>query len=164
MNIGEAAAASGVSAKMIRHYESIGLIPPPPRSAAGYRRYGHHDVARLAFVRRARAAGFDTADIGRLLRLWQDSRRPAREVRRIAEAHLLEIRTRMEELAGVAAALSHLVDHCRGDERPECPILEGLVRMDPPERPRSGKMPVPGRRKPPPEPPGAPAGRVPRRG
>lgn len=138
MNIGEAAAGSGVSAKMIRHYEAIGLLPAPPRSPAGYRRYGAHDVARLAFIHRARGAGFDTADIRRLLQLWQDSRRPAREVKRIAEAHLREIRTRMEQLAGIASALSHLVAHCRGDDRPECPILEGLVRLDPPRKPAAG--------------------------
>lgn len=127
MNIGQAASASGVSAKMIRHYESIGVIPCPARSESGYRRYTEADVHRLAFVRRARAAGFSTPDIKKLVSLWQNEQRTAREVKRVAQAHLAEIEARIEELQAVAGALSHLVAHCQGSDRPECPILESLA-------------------------------------
>ena len=127
MNIGQAANASGVSAKMIRHYESIGVIPRPPRSESGYRRYEAADITRLTFVRRARAAGFDTADIRKLVSLWQDQRRTARDVKRLAQTHLAGIEARIEELRAVAGALSHLVAHCHGGDRPECPILESLA-------------------------------------
>ena len=127
MNIGQAANASGVSAKMIRHYESIGVIPRPPRSESGYRRYEAADITRLAFVRRARAAGFDTADIRKLVSLWQDQRRTARDVKRLAQTHLAGIEARIEELRAVAGALSHLVAHCHGGDRPDCPILEALA-------------------------------------
>lgn len=153
MNIGEAAKATGVSAKMIRHYESIGVMPRPPRTPSGYRRYDAADIRRLTFIRRARAAGFGTSDIRKLLSLWQDQRRPAREVRRIAQAHLGQIEAQMEELRAVAAALGHLLDHCRGDERPDCPILESLGAKAPDDdtlaalpRTRS-RRPVPPRRK-----------------
>lgn len=130
MNIGEAAAASGVSAKMIRHYESIGLIPRPPRSFSGYRRYDDSDVQRLRFIRRARDAGFDTGRIRELVGLWQDRRRPSRDVKRLAHAHVAEIHARIEELQRIAGALAHLVAHCHGDERPDCPILDSLVDDD----------------------------------
>jgi MerR family copper efflux transcriptional regulator len=127
MNIGEAARASGVSAKMIRHYESIGLIPRASRSDAGYRRYQSADVQRLSFVRHARACGFSTAEIKRLLSLWQDERRSAREVKRLATQHLERIEAKLGELRLIAASLSHLVAHCHGDDRPECPILDSLA-------------------------------------
>jgi Cu(I)-responsive transcriptional regulator len=131
MNIGQAADASGVSAKMIRHYESIGVIPRPPRSEAGYRRYAHADVERLKLLRHARAVGFGTPEIKRLISLWEDKRRPAREVKRLAQVHLDEIQARVEELRVIAGALSHLVSHCHGDDRPECPILDALAREAP---------------------------------
>lgn len=127
MNIGQASNLSGVSRKMIRHYEAIGLIPPAARSHAAYRRYGEADVQRLAFIRRARAAGFPTDEIRRLLSLWEDRQRPAREVRRLAQAHLEGIETRIGELRRIAGTLAHLIEHCRGGDRPECPILEALA-------------------------------------
>jgi MerR family transcriptional regulator, copper efflux regulator len=127
VNIGQAAEASGVSAKMIRHYESIGVIPAPPRSESGYRRYQASDIQRLSFIRRARAAGFSTPDIKTLISLWQDQQRPAREVKRLASAHLGDIEGRIEELKLIAGALSHLLAHCHGGDRPECPILESLA-------------------------------------
>ncbi len=130
MNIGEAAKMSGVSAKMIRHYEAMGAIPRPKRTPAGYRRYEASDIQRLAFIRRARAAGFGASDIKKLISLWEDPRRPAREVKRIAIAHLGEIEARIEELRAIAGALSHLLEHCRGDDRPECPILESLIAKE----------------------------------
>ncbi len=123
MNIGQAAAASGISAKMIRHYEAVGLLPKPPRSASGYRRYEMADVQRLRFVQSARAAGFAIADVKKLLNLWQSKQRPAREVKRVAQAHLTQIQTHIAQLNAVATSLAHLIDHCSGNERPECPIL-----------------------------------------
>jgi MerR family copper efflux transcriptional regulator len=132
MNIGQAATTSGVSAKMIRHYESIGVIPRPSRSESGYRRYAAADVHRLSFVRRARDAGFATPDIKKLVSLWQDEHRTAREVRRLAQSHLAQIEARIEELRAVAGALSHLVANCHGGDRPECPILESLAHDAPP--------------------------------
>lgn len=127
MNIGEVAAASGISAKMIRHYEAIGLIRPAGRSGSGYRRFLPADVETLRFVHRARAAGFSLRETGELVRLWLDRSRPAREVRRIAGVHLAELRSRIEALQAIAGPLAHLVDHCHGDERPECPILEAFA-------------------------------------
>ena len=145
MNIGQAAAASGVSAKMIRHYESIGVLPPPPRSLSGYRRYGEADVQRLSFIRRARAAGFGTAQIKALMSLWQDRQRPAREVKRLVQGHLAEIEERIAELTRIAAALSHLTARCHGDDRPECPILDSLSQDESAGKP--GPAPGPGRRR-----------------
>jgi len=126
MNIGEAARASGISARMIRHYEAIGLLPGSARSGAGYRRYGPADLHRIAFVRRARDVGFSSDEIRHLLSLWADEARPAREVRALAAGHLDRIRRQIAELERIAGALSHLVDHCHGDDRPACPILEAL--------------------------------------
>lgn len=127
MNIGAAAAASGVSAKMIRHYESLGVLPRSPRSLAGYRRYETSDVMRLRFVRNARDAGFSTTDIKRLLSLWHDRNRSARAVKELVAEHLHDIDARIRGLHAVHAALTHLHAHCRGDERPECPILDALA-------------------------------------
>lgn len=141
MNIGQASSASGVSRKMIRHYEAIGLIPPPARNDVDYRRYAEADVRRLCFVRRARASGFSTDEIRQLLSLWQDRQRPAREVRRLAQAHLAGIEARIAELQRIAGTLSHLVGHCRGDDRPDCPILDSLAGDDTPAdcHPASGR-------------------------
>jgi MerR family copper efflux transcriptional regulator len=113
MNIGQAAKASGVSAKMVRHYESIGLIPPAARTEAGYRLYGERDIHTLQFVRHARDLGFSLAHIGQLVGLWQDRARPSRQVKALAQAHI--------------RALEQLVHCCHGDDRPECPILETLA-------------------------------------
>jgi len=126
MNIGEAARASGISARMIRHYEAIGVLPDSARSGAGYRRYGPDDLHRLAFVRRARDSGFSSDEIAHLLSLWQDDERPAREVKVLAARHLDRIRATIADLERIAGALSHLVEHCHGDDRPSCPILEAL--------------------------------------
>ncbi len=126
MNIGEAAAASGVNAKMIRHYESIGLIAPAERSESGYRLYGQSDLHVLSFIKRARKLGFSIKDIQRLLALWQD-RRPSADVKRLALAHVAELDTRIAELQGMRNTLRHLANKCHGDARPTCPILEDLA-------------------------------------
>lgn len=130
MNISRAAKHSGVSAKMIRHYESTGLIPPAGRTDAGYRIYTLDDVHRLAFIRRARAVGFGSSEIRQLLSLWQDRQRPARDVKQLAVAHLAQLQTRIADLEAIAETLSHLISHCRGDGRPDCPILDSLAADD----------------------------------
>ena len=118
MNIGQAAAASGVSAKMIRYYEGIGLIPPSARRDSGYRDYGASDVHRLAFIRRARDLGFSIDQIRALLRLWSDRRRSSAEVKAIALEHVAELKQRARELNEMADALKHLASACEGDSRP----------------------------------------------
>ncbi|MBV6449194.1 Cu(I)-responsive transcriptional regulator [Nitrosomonas sp.] len=130
MNIGQAASASGVSAKMIRHYETTGLIPKAARAYSGYRRYDERDIHTLRFIRRARTAGFSTAQIKKLLSLWQDRQRPAREVKELASAHLSDLQMRIAELQTIAHALTQLIAHCHGDERPQCPILDNLAGDD----------------------------------
>jgi MerR family transcriptional regulator, copper efflux regulator len=125
-NIGEAAAASGVSAKMIRHYEGLGLLPPAKRTVAGYRIYEQNDIHTLRFIRRARDLGFAMKDVEQLLGLWQDRRRASRDVRRIAQGHVAELERKIAELASMKRTLEHLVHHCHGDARPDCPILDDL--------------------------------------
>ncbi len=127
MNIGQLSEASGVSARMIRHYEAIGLIPKPLRSDSGYRRYQQTDVQLLSFVRRARAVGFATAEIKSLVAMWLDRRRSAREVKALAGHHLATIEARIDELKVIAKTISHLVQHCHGGDHPECPILDALA-------------------------------------
>ena len=127
MNIGEAAAATGVSAKMIRHYEQVGLLPAPRRTAAGYRQYGATEVHTLRFVRHARDLGFSIPEIGELVGLWQNRRRPSRRVKALAQAHIQELDQKAEELLAMKATLEQLVACCHGDERPECPILDELA-------------------------------------
>ena len=126
MNIGAAAAATGVSAKMIRHYETIGLLRPAARRQNDYRDYGEHEIHELRFVRRARRLGFSIEEIATLLTLWRDRRRPSREVRKIALSHLENLEKRIVEMQAMAATLRKLVRDCHGDDRPECPILEDL--------------------------------------
>jgi len=126
VNIGAAAAASGVSAKMIRHYEAIGLLRPASRRENLYRDYGSPDVHELQFIGRARKLGFSMAEIGELLALWRDKERPSREVKQIAARHLDDLETRIAELRVMAAAVRHLVNSCHGDDRAECPILDDL--------------------------------------
>lgn len=126
MNIGDAAAASGVSAKMIRHYESIALLPPAARTDAGYRQYTAGDVHTLRFIRRARDLGFSLDEIRNLLGLWQDRDRPSREVKALAQAHIADLDRRAQALLDMKTTLEHLVRGCRGDDRPDCPILQGL--------------------------------------
>jgi Cu(I)-responsive transcriptional regulator len=126
MNIGAASAASGVSAKMIRHYEAIGLLRPAPRRSNSYRDYESHDVHELRFIGRARKLGFSMAEIGALLALWRDTERPSREVKVIAGRHLAGLERRIVELQGMAGTLRKLMRLCHGDDRPECPILDDL--------------------------------------
>ncbi|HLT25445.1 MAG TPA: Cu(I)-responsive transcriptional regulator [Zeimonas sp.] len=127
MNIGEASKASGVSAKMIRHYESLGLIPPAQRSDAGYRRYSANDVHRLAFIARARDLGFSIAEIARLVDLWQDRSRPSAKVKALALEHVERLDRKVRELLEMKATLEALARSCHGDDRPECPILDTLA-------------------------------------
>jgi len=127
MNIGEAARASGVSAKMIRHYESVGLFPEAVRTDAGYRQYTDREVNTLRFVRQARDLGFSIEQIRELLGLWQNRRRPSRQVKALAQAHIQELEQKLEELQTMKATLEHLVHCCHGDDRPDCPILETLA-------------------------------------
>jgi MerR family copper efflux transcriptional regulator len=136
LNIGEAAAASGVSAKMIRHYEGVGLLPPVRRTEAGYRQYADSDVQTLRFIRHSRDLGFSLEEIGRLVGLWQDRRRPSREVKALARRHIEDLEAKAQELLAMKAALEHLVDCCRGDDRPECPIIESLEAGPPVEAAR----------------------------
>ncbi len=127
MNIGEAARRSGVSARMIRHYESIGLIPKAPRAYSGYRAYSGNDVHTLRFIRQARSLGFSVSQIEQLLGLWRDQSRPSRRVKALALAHVAELEQRIRELGAMKRTLEQLAAHCHGDERPECPILDGLA-------------------------------------
>ena len=126
MNISQAAAASGVSAKMIRHYEAIGLVPKSRRTGANYRTYGEADVHMLRFVRSARELGFSMHEIGELLDLWRDRRRPSRKVKALVTAHVRELERRIADLQAMKTTLEQLAQHCHGDERPDCPILERL--------------------------------------
>ena len=126
MNIGKAAAASGVSAKMIRYYESIGLLAAARRTDVGYRAYSDEDVHVLRFIRRARDLGFSLADIGELLALWQDQGRASADVKGIALAHVAALERKIAELQGMADTLRTLAEHCHGDARPDCPILTDL--------------------------------------
>jgi Cu(I)-responsive transcriptional regulator len=128
MNIGEAASASGVSAKMIRHYEELALLPAARRTQSGYRQYEQNDVHTLRFIRHSRDLGFSLTEIAELLSLWQNRRRPSRQVKALAEAHIIELEKKAAELLAMKAALEHLVHCCHGDDRPECPILDGLAR------------------------------------
>ncbi|VVE40522.1 MerR family transcriptional regulator [Pandoraea horticolens] len=127
MNIGQAAQASGVTAKMIRYYESIGLMPPSPRSEAGYRRYGEQDLHLLRFIRQSRRLGFGIDQIRQLLALWQDRGRSSAQVKALAQSHVDELNQRIGELVAMRDTLSHLAMHCHGDDRPDCPILEGIA-------------------------------------
>jgi MerR family transcriptional regulator, copper efflux regulator len=127
MNIGQAAQASGVSAKMIRYYESIGLIPKTVRTEAGYRVYSDHDVHTLRFIRRARDLGFSVEQIADLVSLWQDRERASKDVKAIALEHVTVLERKIRELQEMASTLTHLARNCHGDTRPHCPILEELA-------------------------------------
>ncbi|RJG04954.1 Cu(I)-responsive transcriptional regulator [Noviherbaspirillum cavernae] len=126
MNIGEAAVASGVTAKMIRYYESIDLIKETKRSDAGYRKYGEKELHTLRFIKRARTLGFSLEQIRELLSLWQDSARASSDVKAIAQAHVTDLDRRILELTEMRDTLSNLAHACAGDHRPDCPILHGL--------------------------------------
>ncbi len=127
MQIGAAAQASGVSVKMIRHYEALGLLPPAARSAAGYRRYGERDVHALCFIRHARDLGFSLGQIQQLLDLWRDRRRPSREVKALAQAHIDELDAKLRELQAMKQTLVRLTACCHGDDRPDCPLSDTLA-------------------------------------
>ncbi|SDE35236.1 Cu(I)-responsive transcriptional regulator [Paraburkholderia lycopersici] len=127
VNIGEAARASGVTAKMIRYYESVGLLAPKGRTESGYRVYGTEEVHSLRFIRQARRLGFLVDDIRRLLALWRDRSRTSAEVKSIALEHVSELDQRIAELTQMRDTLAHLAAHCHGDDRPDCPIIERLA-------------------------------------
>lgn len=127
MNIGQAAKLSGVSAKMIRYYEQIGLIPKVIRSDAGYRHYSSPDVHSLRFIRRARDLGFSVEQISELLVLWRDRDRASADVKAMALAHVAGLKAKIDELQTMVQMLEHLADHCHGNDRPDCPILADLA-------------------------------------
>lgn len=139
MNIGEAAEATGMSAKMIRHYEQIGLVPAAARTGSGYRQYDERSLSILRFIRQSRRLGFSMEQIAELLGLWSDSHRASREVRALAQAHLAALEERMRELAQMQAALARLVAACHGDDDPHCAILEELA-VSSPETPEPGAV------------------------
>ena len=128
MNIGGASKASGISAKMIRHYEQVGLVAAASRTNSGYRQYDERDVHTLRFIRSARDLGFSIPEIGKLLGLWRDRGRPSRQVKALAEAHIQELERKVQGLLAMKATLEHLASCCHGDERPECPILDSLAK------------------------------------
>jgi MerR family transcriptional regulator, copper efflux regulator len=128
MDIGRASKASGVSVKMIRHYEAIGLLPKVARTFANYRLYRDSDVHTLRFIRRARALGFSMTDIQELLSLWQNTSRSSASVKKIAGKHVDELNRKIAELEAMVSTLQHLTKHCHGDHRPDCPILDDLSK------------------------------------
>lgn len=127
MNIGQAAKISGVNAKLIRHYESIGIIPKASRSEAGYRTYSENDVHILAFVKKARGLGFSMKEIKKLVSLWRNKTRASVEVKNLAVKHVDEMEKKILELQGMVKTLKHLAKCCHGDQRPDCPILDDLA-------------------------------------
>lgn len=131
MNIGQAADASGVSAKRIRYYEQIGLIDSAKRTGAGYRVYDERDLHTLSFIRRSRQLGFSIEEIATLLELWHDQHRSSADVREVAQSHIADVRAKIAELQAIVDTLETLVSCCDGDERPDCPILEDLQRIEP---------------------------------
>ena len=126
-NIGQAAQRSGVSSKMVRHYESLGLLPPVQRTEAGYRQYGPAEVHTLRFIRRARDLGFSMAEIAELLKLWQNRQRASADVKRITHQHLADLDRRIQQMQAMKRTLEQLSACCHGDDRPDCPILDELA-------------------------------------
>ncbi len=131
-NIGEAARRSEVSAKMVRHYESLGLLPHVNRTDAGYRQYTGKEVHTLRFIKRSRELGFSMVEIANLLKLWQNRRRSSADVRRIAAKHVDDLNRRMQEMEAMKRTLDHLIMGCHGDHRPDCPILDALGKSPAP--------------------------------
>lgn len=127
MNIGEAASESGVNAKTIRYYESIGLIPPAIRAENGYRNYSLFDIQTLKFIQHARRLGFSVKDVGGLLELWGNKSRASADVKALALQHISDVEKRIGELESIRKTLIDLTDRCHGDDRPDCPILEDLA-------------------------------------
>ena len=146
-NIGQAAVRSGVSQKMVRHYEALGLLPGVRRTEAGYRLYGQREVRTLRFIRRARDLGFGMQEIAQLLELWQNRRRTSASVKRIADAHLADLNRRMAEMDEMRRTLQHLVDCCHGDQRPDCPILDDLESTPPTPTATHPPAPTPTRKR-----------------
>ena len=128
LDIGRASKASGVSIKMIRHYESIGLLPKAARTFANYRVYRERDVHTLRFIKRARALGFSMEDIKELVGLWQNKSRSSASVKKIAGKHADTLKAKIAELQAMVSTLEHLTQHCHGDHRPDCPILDDLAQ------------------------------------
>jgi MerR family copper efflux transcriptional regulator len=126
MNIGAAAKASGLSAKMIRYYESIGLLKAAGRSANGYRHYSPAELQQLSFIKRARLLGFTLEEVGKLLALWQNGQRASSDVKALAAVHISELNEKIAELVGLRDSLQELMHNCHGDDRPDCPIIREL--------------------------------------
>ncbi|MBK8072459.1 MAG: Cu(I)-responsive transcriptional regulator [Ramlibacter sp.] len=126
VNIGQAAMLSGVSAKMVRHYESLGLLPGVGRTDSGYRQYSESEIHTLRFIKRSRELGFSMDEIAGLVGLWQNRRRSSAGVKRIAQQRCDELARRIESLQGMQRTLTHLIHCCHGDDRPDCPILDDL--------------------------------------
>ena len=126
MNIGDAARKSGISAKMIRYYEETALIPPASRRDSGYRDYSDADVHELRFIRRARELGFSVAERSELLGLWRNRTRRSSDVKAMASAHIDRLRSKIDDLQAMVDTLQTLADRCAGDDRPDCPIIQGL--------------------------------------
>ncbi len=131
MNIGEAARQSGVSAKMVRHYESLGLLPQVQRSDSGYRQYSDAEVHTLRFIKRSRELGFSMPEIAELVSLWQNRRRASENVRRIAQKHADDLAQRIAAMQAMQKTLGHLIHCCQGNDRPDCPILDDLAGAAP---------------------------------
>ncbi len=128
LTIGEMAKRSGLTAKMIRHYESLALLPPAVRSEAGYRHYQEQDVQQLRFIRQARELGFSLPQIGELLNLWHDQQRPSSKVKRVAQQHIAVLEQKITEVTQMKSALETLVSRCHGDDSSDCPILDELAQ------------------------------------
>lgn len=126
VNIGEAASLAGVSPKMVRHYESLGLLAKVHRTESGYRVYTEAEVHTLRFIKRSRDLGFSMAEIAELVKLWQDRRRTSSNVKKVATAHLQELDRKIKEMQSMRKTLAHLVHCCQGNDRPDCPILDDL--------------------------------------
>ncbi len=140
MNIGQASKASGVSTKMIRYYDEIGLVRPASRTESNYREFDEREINELRFIRRARSLGFSMPEITQLLSLWRDRERPSREVKAIAQKHLGELDARIAEMQTMADTLRHLSHCCAGDDRPDCPILADLTGGAQPAEPRNADV------------------------
>ena len=132
MNIGQASKASGVSVKMLRHYEAIGLIKSPLRTESGYRVYSDNEVHTLRFISQARDLGFSVEQMEDLLALWRDRSRASAAVKAIAMQHIVVLQEKARALQAMSDTLQHLADHCHGDDRPDCPIIEGFATASPP--------------------------------
>jgi MerR family copper efflux transcriptional regulator len=139
MNIGQAASHSGVTAKMIRYYESIGLIAAVHRTQAGYRVYSSEDIHALRFIKRARNMGFSIDEARELLALWRDKTRASACVKSFALKHLTELEAKIAELQAMAQTIKHLANSCHGDHRPDCPILADIADVAPPRKAANSK-------------------------